>query len=270
MAGLERLVPELAKLEQLLAKAKEQPAGFDLFDMLNLWWQEDIHSRTLTWLLDPNGSHGLKDYFLKNFLLASCPPPGVDTSSDWTTAESQREWYCVVDGGAGWLDILVVDRSKRFVCAIENKVFSPEGGRQLTHYRTALEAEYPDPDFIKRYIFLSPSGMESHWEGERKYWNPMTYAAILQLVGQTIDDNAAVVSEDVRVFLRQYANTLRRKIVPESNEIAELARKIYLEHREVIELIHRHKPNYRDDMKQILKEAFAQNSGWKLGPVHTM
>ena len=265
MAGLERLVPELAKLErllaegnagklqalrdfatnnpdlqrleELLAEAKARPAEFDLFEVLGLWWQEDIHSRMLTWLLGPNNTHGLGDYFLKKFLVESGSQSAMDVAGDWANAESQREWYCVVDGGAGWLDILVVNRSKMFACAIENKVLSPEGGRQLTHYRRALETEYPGPDFTRRYVFLSPRGMESQWEEEREYWKPMTYTAILQLVEQTIDDNAVEMSEDVHVVLRQYATTLRRKIVPESNEIAELARKIYMEHREAIELI---------------------------------
>ena len=64
----------------------------------------------------------------------------------------------------------------------------------------------------------------------------MRYTTILQLVEQTIDDKRAAMSKDARSFLRQYAATLRRnKIVPESTEIAELARKIYLENREAVE-----------------------------------
>ncbi len=254
--------PDLQRLEELLAEAKARPAEFDLFELLNLWWQEDIHSRTLTWLLDPNGNHGVSDYFLKIFLLASGSLSGYDTAGDWSKAESQREWYCVVDGGAGWLDILVVDHVNKFLCAVENKIFSPEGGRQLTHYRKALEAEYPN--FTKRYVFLSPSGMESQWEDERGYWKPMNYTTILQLVEQTIGDKRTAMSKDVRSFLRQYAATLRRRIVPQSNEVAQLARKTYLEHREAIELIYRHKPNYRDEMKQILKEAISRHTDWKL------
>lgn len=256
--------PDLQRLEGLLAEEKAQSDEFNLFDMLNLWWQEDTHSRVLTWLFGPGNNHGIGDHFLKNFLSASGSLSGVDTTGDWSKAESQREWYSVVDGGPGWLDILVTNDDAKFVCAIENKIFSPEGGRQLTHYRKALEAAYPAPHRTKRYLFLSPSGMESQWDDEREFWKPMTYTTILQLVEQTIDDIAVEMSEEVRVFLRHYANTLRRKIVPGSNEVARLARKIYLEHREAIELIYQHKPSFRDECKQILKEVISRHTDWKL------
>lgn len=256
--------PDLQRLEEMLAEAKAQPAEFDLFDLLNLWWQEDIHSRTLTWLLGPNNSHGIGDYFLKIFLAQLDLPDGICKARDWSNSEAQREWYCVVDGGGGWLDILVTNEDAKFACAIENKIFSPEGGRQLTHYRKALEAEYPDPNFTKRYVFLSPRGMESQWEDEREHWKPMNYTTILQLVEQAIEDKRAAMNKDVRSFLRQYAATLRRKIVPESNEIAELARKIYLENREAIELLIRHKPNYIEEMKQEFRVAIGDISGLSL------
>ncbi len=255
---------DLQRLEELLAEAKARPVEFDLFEVLNLWWQEDTHSRVLTWLLGPTNNHGIGDYFLKMFLAQLDLPDCISKDGDWSKSESQREWYCAVDGGAGWLDILVTNVDLKFACAIENKTFSPEGGRQLTHYRKALEAEYPAPHFTKRYVFLSPRGMESQWEDEREFWKPITYTSILQLVEQTVEDNAVKISEDVRVFLRQYANTLRRKIVPESKEIAELARKIYLEHREAIELIYQNgRPDYRQEIKQIFREIIAGQEGWE-------
>ncbi|MDE2788444.1 MAG: hypothetical protein OXL37_17550 [Chloroflexota bacterium] len=46
--------------------------------------------------------------------------------------------------------------------------------------------------------------------------------------------------------------------------IAELVRRIYLEHREAIELIIQYKPDYRNEMKQILKEGISTYTDWKL------
>lgn len=255
--------PGLQQLKDVLADEKARPVEFNLFQELNLWWQEDVHSRVLTWLLGPNNSHGIGDYFLKHFLAQIDLPDCISAIKDWSKSVSQKEWHCVVDGNAGWLDILITNADVKFACAIENKIRSPEGGRQLTHYRTALKAEYPN--FTRRYVFLSPKGMESQWADEQEYWKPMRYTTISQLVEQTLEDKRAEMSKDVRSFLRQYAATLRRnRIVPESTEIAKLARKIYLEHREAIELIYRHKPDYRDDMKQILKEAISTHTDWKL------
>ena len=121
----------------------------------------------LTWLLDPNNSHGVGEYFLKTFLAHLDLPDCIGKTTDWSKSESQREWYCVVDGSSGWLDILVTNAGAKFACAIENKIFSPEGGRQLTHYRKALEALYPDLDQTLR-VSYQPSGMESQWEDEQR------------------------------------------------------------------------------------------------------
>ena len=92
----------------------------------------------------------------------------------------------------------------------------------------------------------------------------MNYTTILQLVEQAIEDKRAAMNKDVRSFLRQYAATLRRKIVPEPDEITKLVRKIYLEHREAIELLKEHEPDWKAETAQIFKEAIAQRSGWQL------
>ena len=256
--------PKLQRLQDLLATERARLAQFNLFQELNLWWQEDIHSRVLTWLLGPKNNHGIGDYFLKNFLAQLDLPDCIGKAGDWSKSESQREWYCVVDGGGGWLDILVTNDDAKFACAIENKVFSPEAGRQLTHYRKALETEYPDPNFTKCYVFLSPRGMESQWEDERGHWKPMNYTTILQLVEQAIEDKRAAMNKDVRSFLRQYVAMLRRKIVPDNSELQRLARKMYLEHREAVDLLKEHEPDWNAETAQIFKEAIAKQGGWLL------
>lgn len=261
IAVLERfaIASDLKTLREL---AEEQRTEFDPFEMLNLWWREDIHSRVLTWLLGPNNNHGIGDYFLKKFLRRVGLSSEAIESVDWTPAESQREWYCVVDGGAGWLDILVLNNSAKFLCAIENKVFAPESVGQLSHYRKALENGYPN--FTKRYVFLSPDGRLSQEETEREIWTPENYTTILQLLEEMLEAKAATMNEDVRVFLRQYATTLRRNIVPDSNEVQELAREIYLKHREAIDLIKSHEPKWQAETVQILKEVVASQSNWIL------
>ena len=252
----------LRRLQEILTDAKARMPEFNIFELLNLWWQEDIHSRMLTWLLNPQESHGVGDHFLKNFLLqAGCPSEVC--AADWSKAEARREWYCVVDGNAGWLDILILNHRAQFLCAIENKIFSPEGGRQLTHYRKALENGYRN--YTRRYIFLSPTGMQSQWEDERQHWTPVIYTAVLQVIDQILETASPPITPEVRVLLSQYATTLRSKIVPDNNsEIDRLARQIYLEHREAVDLIYANKPNYANEAKQIFKEAIAAQEGWLL------
>ena len=52
-----------------------------------------------------------------------------------------REW--------NYIDILVLNREARFVCAIENKInadegFDEDGRSQLSRYRETLAREFPD------------------------------------------------------------------------------------------------------------------------------
>ena len=129
---------------------------FDLFETLNLYWREEVHSRALAWLLDPRQNHRLGDRFLKDFLTAAGSVKAEDIDDlDWSGTTVEREWSAVVDGAQGYMDILVVNRQLRVLCAIENKVFSEEGISedrisQLTHYRKALESDFAD--FVRHYV----------------------------------------------------------------------------------------------------------------------
>ena len=271
LEALDSLAENLASLGGLLDPREQREEGVDLFELLSLWWQEDIHSRLLTWLLDPNGIHGIGDYFLTNFLLHSVGQAsdlGTPTISedrirdeDWSEATSQREWYTVVDGSSGWLDILVVNDRLKTLCAIENKIFSPESGRQLTFYRKALERDYCN--FTKHYVFLSPTGMAPRHPEDQSTWTPVSYDAILELAERTIAEHDDHLHTDVYALLRQYTNTLRRRIVPVPSDVQKLAREIYIANRLAVELAYQHKPDYAAETKQILMEAVRQQ-GWEI------
>ena len=56
---------DLAQLEQLL---EERRSEFDALTFLGVSASEEVHSRVLAWLLDPQGSHGVGDRFLRGFL----------------------------------------------------------------------------------------------------------------------------------------------------------------------------------------------------------
>ena len=85
----------------------------------------------------------------------------------------------------------------------------------------------------------------------------------MTVIERMLEDDSVAITTEVSALLPQYATTLRRKIVPDNNsEINRLAREIYLEHREAIELIYRNRPDWTDEAKQIFKEAVAQQEGW--------
>ena len=258
-----------ARIAELKGLAADRQGDLDVFDVLQIHHLEFVHSNFLRWLLSPSENHRLGSHFLQGFLsrtvtaargqgIPAVPATRID-AMDWSETEVLREWR--------YIDVTIVNRKESFVCAVENKVWSGEGFgdsgvSQLTAYRETLAREFPD--FDSHLVFLSPRGLESRSDVERHFWVTADYVAIQQLVVETLEEKASDINPEVRWFLTQYETTLRRNIVPEDSRIGELARQIYLEHRDVIELINRHKPDYAADVKQILKEAISQQDGWLL------
>ena len=266
IAALCRASSSLEPLERL---AEEHQAEFDALDFIGksawvegrtLWGSEEFHSNVLAWLLDPNQAHGCGDRFLKCFLI-NAGADLADELGDWSGAEVEREWENQVDGEWGYLDILIVNKAEKGLCAIENKVFSEEHSRQLTRYRKALERKYPN--FARSYVFLTPARTLPFREEERAHWTSLGYAVVFDIVQQMVEGKDGPTKKDIEVFLRQYAVTLRRNIMPDTST-SQIARKIYLEHQEAMDLIIANRPRWGSEAMPILKEAIKEQPEWKL------
>lgn len=262
-------IAEDSRMRRLECLLGEQQRELDIFEVLQIQDSELIHSRFLAWLLNPSRTHAIGDHFLKGFLKRTAAAAEERCMSalsldrldetDWSDTEVRLEWQ--------FIDILVLNRKARIVCAIENKIWADEGigedgTSQLTVYREVLEKEFPDYD--RHLVFLSPSGMESSVNVEQDFWIPERYTAVHELVIECRTDFEGRADREVLFFLDQYERTLRRNVVPEAGEIGKLAAEIYLEHRDAIEFIYRHRPDYRSGIKQILKQAIAEQEGWRL------
>ncbi len=257
------------RLQRLEGLAAQRRTEFDAFDFIgelrlesgeSLWASEEFHSNLLAWLLWPKQSHGLGDRFLKPFL-SRAGAPQASQAIDWSAVKVIREWEHVVHGQQGYLDILILNEPAQVLCAIENKTFSSEHHEQLTRYRHALEIAYPT--FARYHVFLTPQGTEPYRDEEKEYWQPLAYAKIRDILQQIVNDDDQEPNSDVRAFLRQYALTLRRNLVPDTS-VSQLARQIWLEHREAMELLLANRPNWVAETKPILKEAIERQSKWKL------
>ena len=95
----------------------------------------------------------------------------------------------------------------------------------------------------------------------------MSYTEVLRLVEGAITAERNSANEDVMAFLRQYAITLRRNIVPEvSNDVHELARRIYRKHKRAIDLIiehrERYEPNYVTEGFRMIRDAIGRQPLW--------
>ena len=263
--ALERLEEDGADLIRLDGMLSERQDEVDVFDALRLHGDEQFHSNLLAWLLDPRGSHGLGDHFLQRFLGASGAAraiPAVHRSSTVVRREKSLEFH----GEYGRLDIWMLNVDADFVCAVENKVWAPEGEGQLAWYRRVLARDH-EGQHVHR-VFLTPRGVQPDDPQEREHWTTMSYTDILRLVEDTIVAAGDAANEDVLAFLRQYAITLRRNIVPEvSNDVHELARRIYRRHRQAIDLIienrERYEPNYVTEWFRMARDAICRQPLWK-------
>lgn len=281
---LDRALPAIARLETSLSDEREslrldlnsadlldtlanvghamaQERGhLDAMDLIapRLWRAEEFHSRIIRWLLDPSEHHRQAGHFIAALLNATMAPPQL-LDADWSDAQVHPEWGNVVDDQQGYLDILVLNREYQCLIAIENKTFSQEHSNQLTRYRRALADEYPD--CARHHIFLSPAGVPPYLERDRKHWQPAGYSVIHDAIRQALE--TGVADPDANALLQIYATTIRRNLMPDTS-IDQQARRIYLEHWEVIDRIYANRPKFIDETKPMLREAVAKHSFWKL------
>ena len=260
----------LQRLEKLAAQRRTEFDALDFVGQLALasgralWGPEVLHSNMLAWLLDPNESHGIGERFLKPLLIRA-GAPHASQSVDWSAAQVTREWLNLVDEQWGYLDVLIVNEAEQVLCAIEVKTFSGEHDEQLTRYRKALEDAYPT--FTRYYAFLTPEGTKPFDADERAHWTPLTYSAVVEVIQSIVDASDGSTNADVRAFLRQYATTLRRNLVPDTS-VSQLARRIWLEHREALDLLIEHrrtgwlKPNRYSRMQS--RGSQAGDWSWKI------
>ena len=253
---------DLIRLDGMLARRR---AEVDVFDVLRLHGDEQFHSNLLAWLLNPGGSHGLGDRFLQGFLAASGVSGAIGAANRPSTT-IRREKSLELDGGYGRLDIRIFNESAKFLCAIENKIWASESGDQLAWYRQALARDHSD--YRIHRVFLTPRGVQPDDPAERAHWTTMSYTDVLRLVEGIIESIEGSGNEDVMAFLRQYAITLRRNIVPEvSNDVHELARRIYRMHKRAIDLIiehrERYEPKYVTEGFRMIRDAIGRQPLWK-------
>lgn len=152
--ALREFIHENAELERLESVVDE----FNIFTSLNIVNQEIRHSDCLSWLMNPNESHGIGDYFLASFLkkvsfrassLGIESPSIFDIDSrSFDDAEILREWRNI--------DILIRCDGQKLTCVIENKIHTKEHSEQFRRYKNIVEKEYPD--YKKLLVYLTVEG----------------------------------------------------------------------------------------------------------------
>ncbi|MRX08649.1 hypothetical protein GJ697_12450 [Pseudoduganella sp. FT25W] len=221
---------------------REQRYKFDPFKVLKVERQELRHTTTLSWLLDPQQTHGLGDSFLRSFLTEI----GGDGTmpdlliSDQTAlmgrvavqpelrlgGEQLLSQVILDDEEAprarprvnGELDVLI--ESETWAVAIEAKIDSKEGEAQLHDYRSYLDQRFSGHK--KLYCFYLTVHPEPDVLGKNLEWRGIQWgdqvakalkSALLGKYGSSPEQALARCPSDERAlceFLHHYMVMLER------------------------------------------------------------
>lgn len=128
--------------ENTLQKEKEKRGeNFNMFSILKLSRAEvRLHSAFIAELLNPQGSHGLKDKYLCSFLKTI----NSDIDFDFTSIRVKNEFPIgtVNDSSdrSGRIDIIITDK-KNHAIIIENKIDARDQSKQLLRYHNYAKEE---------------------------------------------------------------------------------------------------------------------------------
>lgn len=215
----------------------ENGDAFNVFNILGLQTKEvRTHSAFIADLLDPHGSHGQKDKFLKLFLSEMNIPENLDTKNAKVTKEKsigRIDWQKLT---GGQIDIVVEFRNPKFAIIIENKIDATDQSAQLIRYKNFAEKDYPDTHIIL-YLTLDghePSEYSTHCKAKSldKYWQCISY-------GNEIKnwlckcENASCDTFTVKSTIYQYKNLISH-ITGEETEMEKELKKLMEENVEAI------------------------------------
>lgn len=171
MENLQRLLDEvrliLKKAEVKQKEADRRGENFNIFNVLGVTSDETrTHSAFIAELLDPNGSHGLGDQFLRSFVdTVDCLRAwNFDTKSAKVHKELSIGGKNVDCSEGGRIDIAVESNGKAII--IENKIYAGDQEKQLVRYYNYGATNCPD-GFRLIYLTLDGSDASEGSKGEQ-------------------------------------------------------------------------------------------------------
>ena len=217
-----------------LSKLEEKYKKFNIFDCLGVNKQELKHSNFLAWLFNPRLNQGIGDFFvkefLKNVLINDQNPPSKNKPSvfdidcfDMTDIEVIREYKNI--------DIFILDEKNKFLCVIENKIYSKENNNQCQNYHKAIEEKEKFKEYKKLYVYLKPTLDDDISD---KSFIPIEYKEIINILSNII--SRKMVNQNLLIVLQDYKDLLNRDILKDEDK-KKLCSEIYKKHKNSIKLL---------------------------------
>ena len=128
-------------------ESRKRGERFNVFEMLGVAHYEVTHSKIIAGFLNPQGSHGQGNLFLRLFLQTIETEGKINI--DTTNAKVCTEY----DTGDGRIDILIEDNIGHGI-VIENKVYAGDQPEQLIRYNSFAENKYKKGNYTIYYLTL--------------------------------------------------------------------------------------------------------------------
>lgn len=251
------LPEKLAKIEDLILgsgaddfeRIKSYSDVFCPFEAIGMVHQEIRHSNFLAYCLNPHKPHGFGDELLREFLYLVADevetlPSKLELSlMSLHNAEIRREW--------NHIDLLIHvpnEDGQEIVVAIEQKIHAAEGLGQLKRYTEVVRDHFENTTHTA-LIFL-PKDATAPSESET--WGQLSLQDVVSRF--EIVANTRLTSAKGTPLLNQYIAMLRRHIMPD-NTLTELARKLWNEHGEALDLLIEHRPDQHSEIVAAFKAA---------------
>ena len=233
-----REVARICALEQAQQEERNRKGeNYNLFSILNIERYELKHSALIANLLDPKGSHGCGDAFLRAFFEIALKGTAYPFE-ECTLPHSYTEYYTgpIAGDTGGRIDILVT--SSDYGLIIENKIYAGDQDKQLTRYDNYGKETFGAGGYL--LVYLTLYGYDASKEStatksaEEVGYLRLSYAEdILRWLEQCVRlaDNKPLVRES----LNQYIRTIKQLTYQDMNqeniqEIIDLA----VDHPEVV------------------------------------
>lgn len=254
--------PDFDKLELELRKP-------NIFEILKISRMEIRHSNFLSWLLDPNGSHGLGNIFLIKFLRELVDYEEIDIDLDefeiekldYNTVKIKREQKYVLNKKERNIDMLII--FENLVICIENKIGSKDGINQLSDYKDIVDNTFTNEDQKKVFVYLTPEGEEPNDKEQKKVWIPYSYEGIIKIIDNVLTIYAETINTTVYQYISDYLITLKRELTMGDTNI--LAAQIYQNHKKLINFVIKNKANIAVMQWQPIIKNKVLTSKWVLG-----
>lgn len=242
---------ELTELEILATR-------FNIFEALGVVRDERKHSSFLGFLLNPRGTHKLRDRFLKRVLQVALeiePSVATLTPLDIELLDLSNAEVGIERNG---IDVFIHDARSHLCVILENKVDTTEHSDQLGRYHRLISQRYPEATTVFG-IYLTLGGELPEKEEDCGHYAPVSHSTIRGLLDRLFTEPDLQIENSVRFAIDQYREVLGRHFMADE-QIKKLCEDIYKKHKQAIDLIFSNLPNRRAATRERLIELIQANN----------